>query len=134
MSAAHPPEIRDILMSTARDVTTGTNHPNFGNAAGAAGQRDGQRPRRRAQGGAAGQAALHSTIAAASVPSIPLRRSQALPHGRSRPRPLRPVSPALPRPLSRAAAAVPAQVRPGQPFTPLRRSRRSAGQAFSAGG
>jgi len=28
-----PGEIRDILMSTARDVTTGTNHPNFGNAA-----------------------------------------------------------------------------------------------------
>jgi hypothetical protein len=28
-----PAEIRDILMSTARDVTTGTNHPNFGNAA-----------------------------------------------------------------------------------------------------
>lgn len=28
-----PPEVRDILMSTARDVTTGTNHPNFGNAA-----------------------------------------------------------------------------------------------------
>jgi subtilisin family serine protease len=28
-----PAEIREILMSTARDVTTGTNHPNFGNAA-----------------------------------------------------------------------------------------------------
>jgi hypothetical protein len=28
-----PAEIRDILMQTARDVTTGTNHPNFGNAA-----------------------------------------------------------------------------------------------------
>jgi hypothetical protein len=28
-----PPEIRDILMSTARDVTTGTTHPNFGNTA-----------------------------------------------------------------------------------------------------
>ena len=28
-----PTQVRDILMSTARDVTTGTNHPNFGNAA-----------------------------------------------------------------------------------------------------
>jgi subtilisin family serine protease len=28
-----PAEIRDILMTTARDVTAGTNHPNFGNAA-----------------------------------------------------------------------------------------------------
>ena len=28
-----PVQVRDILMSTARDVTTGTNHPNFGNAA-----------------------------------------------------------------------------------------------------
>jgi subtilisin family serine protease len=28
-----PAEIREILMTTARDVTTGTNHPNFGNAA-----------------------------------------------------------------------------------------------------
>ncbi len=28
-----PVEVRDILMTTARDVTTGTNHPNFGNAA-----------------------------------------------------------------------------------------------------
>ena len=28
-----PPQVRDILMSTARDVTTGTNHPNFGNTA-----------------------------------------------------------------------------------------------------
>jgi subtilisin family serine protease len=28
-----PAEIRGILMSTARDVTTGTNHPNFSNAA-----------------------------------------------------------------------------------------------------
>jgi hypothetical protein len=29
-----PADIKDILMRTARDVTTGTNHPNFGNAAG----------------------------------------------------------------------------------------------------
>ena len=29
-----PAEVRDILMRTARDVTTGANHPNFGNAAG----------------------------------------------------------------------------------------------------
>jgi subtilase family serine protease len=28
-----PAEVREILMSTARDVTMGTNHPNFGNAA-----------------------------------------------------------------------------------------------------
>jgi Subtilase family len=28
-----PAEVRDVLMRTARDVTTGTNHPNFGNAA-----------------------------------------------------------------------------------------------------
>ena len=28
-----PAEIREILMTTARDVTTGTNHPNFGNRA-----------------------------------------------------------------------------------------------------
>jgi subtilisin family serine protease len=28
-----PAEIREILMTTARDVTTGTNHPNFGNPA-----------------------------------------------------------------------------------------------------
>lgn len=28
-----PAEIKDILMRTARDVTTGTNHPRFGNAA-----------------------------------------------------------------------------------------------------
>ena len=28
-----PAEVREILMSTARDVTAGTNHPNFGNAA-----------------------------------------------------------------------------------------------------
>jgi subtilisin family serine protease len=28
-----PAEVRSVLMSTARDVTTGTNHPNFGNAA-----------------------------------------------------------------------------------------------------
>ena len=29
-----PAEVRNILMTTARDVTTGTNHPNFGIAAG----------------------------------------------------------------------------------------------------
>ena len=28
-----PSEVRDLLTSTARDVTAGTNHPNFGNAA-----------------------------------------------------------------------------------------------------
>jgi Subtilase family len=28
-----PPEVRNILMTTARDVTAGTNHPNFGIAA-----------------------------------------------------------------------------------------------------
>ena len=28
-----PAEVREILMTTARDVTTGTNHPNFGIAA-----------------------------------------------------------------------------------------------------
>jgi subtilisin family serine protease len=28
-----PAEVRDVLMATARDVTTGTNHPNFGNRA-----------------------------------------------------------------------------------------------------
>jgi subtilisin family serine protease len=28
-----PAAIRDVLMTTAKDVTTGTNHPNFGNAA-----------------------------------------------------------------------------------------------------
>lgn len=28
-----PREVRDILMTSARDVTVGTNHPNFGNAA-----------------------------------------------------------------------------------------------------
>lgn len=28
-----PAEVRDVLMRTARDVTTGTNHPNFGNTA-----------------------------------------------------------------------------------------------------
>jgi subtilisin family serine protease len=28
-----PAQVRNILMRTARDVTTGTNHPNFGNAA-----------------------------------------------------------------------------------------------------
>lgn len=29
-----PAEVRDILMRSARDVTAGTNHPNFGNSAG----------------------------------------------------------------------------------------------------
>jgi hypothetical protein len=28
-----PAEVRDVLMRTARDVTAGTNHPNFGNVA-----------------------------------------------------------------------------------------------------
>ncbi len=28
-----PAEVRDVLIRTARDVTTGTNHPNFGNTA-----------------------------------------------------------------------------------------------------
>ena len=54
-----PAEVRELLTTTARDVTTGTNHPNFGNeAVPGPDNATGARPGRRAEGRPAGEAAL----------------------------------------------------------------------------
>ena len=104
-AGSRPREVRDILMSTARDVTTGTNHPNFGNAAVAGPDtRDRQRARGRPQGGAAGEGALH--LVQPFIPIHPSRRIRRMP-------------------------AVPARVAvhardPVRPFPPFRRSGRCA--------
>ena len=116
-----PPQVRDILMSTARDVTTGTNHPNFGNAAGAGVDL--------ATGN--GLVDAHKAVLLAKVrclrqpivplhpftPAIPLQPiSPALPK-----LPLQPFTPAIPiRPISPALPKLPlAPALPVQPFQPF---------------
>jgi hypothetical protein len=97
-----PPEVRDILMSTARDVTTGTNHPNFGNAAVAG-------PDNATGNGLvdANKAVLLAKLRCISIPFIPFHTP--LP-------PIQPFQPTLPvQPLH---PAIPLQ--PFQPFQPLR--------------
>jgi hypothetical protein len=97
-----PPEVRDILMSTARDVTTGTNHPNFGNAAVAG-------PDNATGNGLvdANKAVLLAKLRCISIPFIPFHTP--LP-------PIQPFQPTIPfQPLH---PAIPFQ--PVQPFEPLR--------------
>jgi subtilisin family serine protease len=136
-----PAEIRDILMTTARDVTTGTNHPNFGNAAVAG-------PDTATGNGLvdAHKAVLIAKVRCISVPIRPIlpfigpfppiRPIQpALPFRPVLPfrplfplLPLQPVQPALPfqpaRPIQPAFPIQPAlplqPLRPVQPFAPLR--------------
>ncbi len=132
-----PTQVRDILMSTARDVTTGTNHPNFGNAATVGPDL--------ATGN--GLVDAHKAVLLAKVrclkfplqpflPSIPLQPLHpALPTLPFTPAiPLQPLHPALPAlPLQPFAPAIPfrpltpalplqpfAPALPLQPFAPLR--------------
>ncbi len=113
-----PFEIRDILMRTARDVTTGTNHPNFGNAAVAGPDT--------ATGN--GLVDAHRAVLVAKVRciSFPIRPIQPLlpfrPLAPVRPitpiQPARPIRPVLPfRPLFPVAPTQPIQ--PFQPLEPL---------------
>lgn len=129
-----PAQVRSILMSTARDVSAGTNHPNFGNAATAGPDL--------ATGN--GLVDAHKAVLLAKVrclrfplspilPSIPLQPAQpalplqpftpALPFRPLTPAlPLQPFTPALPfRPLAPALPLQPFQpALPVQPFAPLR--------------
>ena len=97
-----PPQVRDILMSTARDVTTGTNHPNFGNAAGAGVDL--------ATGN--GLVDAHKAVLLAKVRCL---RQPVVP--------LQPIAPALPKlPLQPFTPAIPLQpIAPALPKLPLRR-------------
>jgi subtilisin family serine protease len=128
-----PAQVRGILMSTARDVTTGTNHPVFGNAATAGPDL--------ATGN--GLVDAHKAVLLAKVrclktpispllPSIPLQPVQpALPLAPFAPAlpfrplvptlPLQPVQPALPfRPLTPVQPFAPlAPALPVRPFAPL---------------
>jgi subtilisin family serine protease len=109
-----PPQVRDILKSTARDVTTGTNHPNFGNAAGpgvdlATGD---------------GLVDAHKAVLLAKVrclrqPIVPLHPAIPLqPFAPALPKlPLQPLTPAIPlQPFAPALPKLPLQ--PLQPFLP----------------
>jgi subtilisin family serine protease len=129
-----PPEVRNILMTTARDVTTGTNHPNFGNAAVAG-------PDTATGNGLvdANKAVLVAKVRCISVPLRPIFPplqpiTPALPLQPFTPTlPFRPLTPAIPlqpflpavplQPLTPAvpfAPALPFQpVQPFQPFGPL---------------
>jgi subtilisin family serine protease len=126
-----PAQVRSILMSTARDVTTGTNHPVFGNAATTG-------PDLATGNGLvdANKAVLLAKVRCLKqpisplLPSIPLQPVQpALPLQPFAPAlpfrpllPLQPVQPALPfRPLAPALPLQPFQpLQPVQPFAPLR--------------
>ncbi len=92
-----PAQVRDILMTTARDVTTGTNHPNFGNAAVAG-------PDTATGNGLvdANKAVLLAKVRCLKFPLLPFHPAI----------PLQPIQPALPfRPLL--------PFRPFQPFEPF---------------
>ena len=91
-----PAEVRDVLMRTARDVTTGTNHPNFGIAAGIG-------PDAATGNGLvdAHRAVLTAKLRCMAVPLLP---------------PLRPIVPPL-RPFLPPLRPI---VQPLRPFTPLR--------------
>jgi hypothetical protein len=124
-----PPQVRDILMSTARDVTTGTCNPNTGGNAATVGPD-------LATGN--GLVDAHKAVLLAKVrclkfplqpftPAIPLHPIQpALPAFPLQPFtpaiPLRPIAPALPfRPIAPALPLKPFQpALPLQPFAPLR--------------
>jgi len=124
-----PPQVRDILMSTARDVTTGTCNPNTGGNAATVGPD-------LATGN--GLVDAHKAVLLAKVrclkfplqpftPAIPLHPIQpALPAFPLQPFtpaiPLRPIAPALPfRPIAPALPLQPFQpALPLQPFAPLR--------------
>ena len=121
-----PAEIRDILMTTARDVTTGTNHPNFGIAAVAG-------PDAATGNGLvdAHRAVLLAKVRCFSVPLIPFRPPILpfiTPFAPAPPiSPLLPIRPVLPfRPIQPFAPAPPIQplipfqpLQPFQPFQPL---------------
>jgi subtilisin family serine protease len=101
-----PPEIRDILMATARDVTTGTNHPNFGNAAVAG-------PDNATGNGLvdAHKAVLLAKLRCISVPIQPFQPTQPI-------FPFQPVQPFRPvRPLFPVRPLLPVQ--PFQPLAPI---------------
>jgi hypothetical protein len=116
-----PPQVRDILMSTARDVTTGTNHPNFGNAAGAGVDL--------ATGNGlvdAHKAVLLAKVRCLRQPIVPLHPfTPAIPFQPISPAlpklPLQPFTPAIPiRPISPALPKLPlAPALPLQPFQPF---------------
>ena len=128
-----PNEVRDILMTTARDVTTGTNHPNFGNAAVAG-------PDTATGNGLvdAHRAVLLAKLRCISIPLIPFR-PPILPFVVPFRPPVPPIAPLLPirpvlpfRPIRPIAPAPPIQpflpllpfqplvpVQPFQPFQPL---------------
>jgi subtilisin family serine protease len=119
-----PNEVRDILMSTARDVTTGRNHPNFNNAAVVG-------PDTATGNGLvdAHRAVLLAKVRCIAVPIIPIR--PVLPFRPLLPitpiHPLQPIRPVLPfRPLFPIAPAHPIlpleplqPLQPLQPFRPL---------------
>jgi hypothetical protein len=110
-----PAEVRDILMRTARDVTTGTNHPNFGNAAVAG-------PDTATGNGLvdAHKAVLLAKVRCMRFPIVPLHPAiplqPAIPLTPSLP--FRPLTPAIPlRPLTPAIPLQP--LTPALPFRPL---------------
>jgi hypothetical protein len=102
-----PAQVRSILMSTARDVTTGTNHPNFGNAATTGPDT--------ATGN--GLVDAHKAVLLAKVRCLKLPLQPILPAI-----PLQPFQPALPvQPFTPALPFRPlAPALPVQPFAPLR--------------
>lgn len=110
-----PPEVRDVLMSTARDVTTGTNHPNFGNAA-VAGLDN-------ATGNGlvdAHKAVLLAKLRCISIPFQPFQPVQPFPPVQPF-QPLQPLQPVRPvRPLFPVRPVLPFQpLAPLQPIEPL---------------
>ena len=127
-----PAEVRDILMTTARDVTTGTNHPNFGNTAVAG-------PDTATGNGLvdAHRAVLIAKLRCISIPLIPPAADPPVRRPFRPPvppiAPLLPIRPVLPfRPIQPIAPAPPIQpflpllpfqplvpVQPFQPFQPL---------------
>ena len=123
MRAPDAAQVRDILMSTARDVTTGTNHPNFGNAAVAG-------PDTATGNGLvdANKAVLLAKLRCISTPILPFHTP--LPPIQPFQPPLQPVQPAIPfqpvqpfrpvRPLFPVRPVLPFQpFQPVQPFEPL---------------
>jgi hypothetical protein len=112
-----PFEIRDILMSTARDVTTGTNHPNFGNAATVG-------PDTATGNGLvdAHRAVLVAKLRCMTLPLVPLPFTPILPTFPLHPAiPFTPVHPAIPTlPFAPLHPAIPlTPVQPTLPFAPL---------------
>jgi Subtilase family len=109
-----PAGVRDILMRTARDVTAGTNHPNFGNNAG---------PGFDLATGA-GLVAAHPAVLMAKVRCLGPIRPPVQPIRPIRPEPItpiQPIRPIRPEPITPITPVQPGPIRPvrPEPVTPV---------------